>query len=468
MAEKSKLNLNRVPIPKQTPEVRKRNFNEVALGYTDGQALEEASRCIACKKPGCKNGCPVNVEIPEFIKAIGAGDMPEAVRILKNRNSLPGICGRVCPQETQCEMTCNLAKKGGPIAIGRLERYVADWERAHPEIREQQKGQTSFNGKRVAIVGSGPAGLTSAADLAKLGYSVVIFEALHVAGGVLMYGIPEFRLPKVIVQGEAGYVKSLGVEIKLNHVIGKIATVDELLENGFDAVFLAPGAGAPMFLDIPGENLSGIYSANEFLTRTNLMKAYRFPEYDTPIQVGRRVAVFGAGNVAMDASRCALRFGAEEVHIIYRRSKSEMPARLEERENAEEEGVIFELLTNPSRFLGDGRGRVKAVELHEMALGEPDASGRPRPVRKPGSEFVMEIDTAIPALGTRPNPIIPSTTKGLELTKWGTVLTDEATGRTSKDRVWCGGDMATGAATVISAMGAGRRAATDIDAWLKR
>jgi glutamate synthase (NADPH/NADH) small chain len=467
MAEKSKLNLNRVPIPKQAPDERKRNFNEVALGYTDEQALEEASRCIACKKPGCKEGCPVNVEIPEFIKAIGAGDMPEAVKILKNKNSLPGICGRVCPQESQCEMTCNLAKKGGPIAIGRLERYVADWERAHPEIREQQKGQVSSNNKKVAVIGSGPAGLTSAADLAKLGYSVVIFEALHVAGGVLMYGIPEFRLPKAIVQGEVGYVKSLGVEIKLNHVIGKIATVDELLANGFDAVFLAPGAGAPMFLDIPGENLSGIYSANEFLTRTNLMKAYRFPEYDTPIQVGRRVAVFGAGNVAMDASRCALRFGAEEVYIIYRRSKAEMPARLEERENAEEEGVIFKLLTNPSKFIGDGRGRVKAVELHEMELGEPDASGRPRPVRKPGSEFVMEIDTAIPALGTRPNPIIPSSTQGLELTKWGTILTDEATGRTSKDRVWCGGDMATGAATVISAMGAGRRAATDIDAELK-
>jgi glutamate synthase (NADPH/NADH) small chain len=467
MAEKPKLNLDRVPIPKQAPEVRKRNFDEVALGYTDEQALEEASRCIVCKKPGCKDGCPVNVEIPEFIKAIGAGDMPEAVRILKNKNSLPGICGRVCPQESQCEMTCNLAKKGGPIAIGRLERYVADWERAHPEIRERQKGQISSNGKKVAVIGSGPAGLTSAADLAKLGYSVVIFEALHVAGGVLMYGIPEFRLPKVIVQGEVGYVKSLGVEIKLNHVIGKIATVDELLGNDFDAVFLAPGAGAPMFLDIPGENLSGIYSANEFLTRTNLMKAYRFPEYDTPIQVGRRVAVFGAGNVAMDASRCALRFGAEEVYIIYRRSKAEMPARLEERENAEEEGVIFKLLTNPSKFIGDERGRVKAVELYEMELGEPDASGRPRPVRKPGSEFIVEIDTAVPALGTRPNPIIPSTTKGLELTKWGTVLTDEVTGRTSKERVWCGGDMATGAATVISAMGAGRRAATDIDARLK-
>jgi glutamate synthase (NADPH/NADH) small chain len=467
MAEKSKLNLNRVPIPKQAPEVRKRNFDEVALGYSDEKALEEASRCIACKKPGCKEGCPVNVNIPEFIGAIKEGDMPEAVRILKGKNSLPGICGRVCPQETQCEMTCNLSKKGGPIAIGRLERYVADWERAHPEIAQQQKEQISSNGRSVAIVGSGPAGLTCAADLAKLGYKVTMFEALHVAGGVLMYGIPEFRLPKIIVQGEVSYVKSLGVEIKLDHVIGKIATVDEFLENGFDAVFLAPGAGAPMFLNIPGENLSGIYSANEFLTRTNLMKAYRFPEYDTPIQVGRRVAVFGAGNVAMDASRCALRLGAEEVYIIYRRSKAEMPARLEERENAEEEGVIFKLLTNPSKFLGDELGRVRAVELHEMELGEPDASGRPRPVKKAGSEFVMEIDTAIPALGTRPNPIVPSTTRGLELTKWGTILTDEATGRTSKDRVWCGGDMATGAATVISAMGAGRRAATDIDARLR-
>jgi glutamate synthase (NADPH/NADH) small chain len=467
MAEKAKLNLNRVPIPKQAPEVRRRNFNEVALGYADEQALEEASRCIACKKPGCKEGCPVNVDIPEFIGAVKEGDMPEAVRILKGKNSLPGICGRVCPQETQCESTCNLAKKGGPIAIGRLERYVADWERARPEITQQQKGQISSNGKSVAIVGSGPAGLTCAADLAKLGYRVTMFEALHVAGGVLMYGIPEFRLPKTIVQGEVNYVRSLGAEIKLDHVIGKIATVDEFLGNGFDAVFLAPGAGAPMFLDIPGENLSGIYSANEFLTRTNLMKAYRFPEYDTPIRVGRRVAVFGAGNVAMDASRCALRLGAEEVYIVYRRSKAEMPARLEERENAEEEGVVFKLLTNPSRFIGDDLGRVRAVELYEMELGEPDASGRARPIRKAGSEFIMEIDTAIPALGTRPNPIIPSTTKGLELTKWGTILTDEATGRTSKDRVWCGGDMATGAATVISAMGAGRRAATDIDACLR-
>ena len=467
MSEKPKLNLNRVPIPKQEPATRRSNFNEVALGYNDEQALEEASRCIDCKKAGCKGGCPVNIDIPEFIKAIRAGNMPEAVRILKSKNSLPGICGRVCPQETQCEMTCNLAKKGGPIAIGRLERYVADWERDHPEIAEQQKERISFNGQKIAVVGSGPAGLTCASDLAKLGYRVVIFEALHVAGGVLVYGIPEFRLPKAIVQVEVDYVQSLGVELKLNYVIGKIATVDELLENGFSAVFLSPGAGAPMFLNVPGENLSGIYSANEFLTRTNLMKAYLFPEYDTPIQVGKRVAVFGAGNVAMDASRCALRLGAEEVYIIYRRSKAEMPARLEERENAEEEGVIFKFLTNPSRFIDDERGRVKAVELYEMALGEPDESGRPRPIRKPGSEFIMEIDTAIPALGTRPNPIIPSTTKGLELTKWGTILTDEASGQTSKKKIWCGGDMATGAATVISAMGAARRAATDIDKYLR-
>jgi len=467
MAEKKKINLNRVQIPKQEPSVRRRNFNEVALGYAEEQALEEATRCIECKKPGCKEGCPVNVDIPEFIVAIREGDMPEAVRILKSKNSLPGICGRVCPQETQCEMTCNLAKKGAPVAIGRLERYVADWERAHPEITERQKEKPTRNGKRVAVIGSGPAGLTCSADLAKLGYEVTILEALHVPGGVLMYGIPEFRMPKAIVQGEIDYVKSLGVEIKLDWVIGRVATVDDLLQNGYDATFLAPGAGAPMFLNIPGENLSGIYSANEFLTRTNLMKAYLFPEYDTPIKVGKRVAVFGGGNVAMDASRCALRLGAEEVYIIYRRSLVEMPARLEERENAEEEGVVFKLLTNPSRFVGDEQGRVKAVELYEMELGEPDESGRRRPIPKPGSEFTMEIDTAIPALGTRPNPIIPSTTKGLRVTKWGTIETDEDSGRTSRERIWCGGDMATGAATVISAMGAGKRAAADLDAYLR-
>jgi glutamate synthase (NADPH/NADH) small chain len=468
VAEKIKLNLNRVPMPRQAPAIRKRNFDEVALGYSEQQAVEEASRCIQCKKPGCIDGCPVGVNIPEFIKAVREGDMPAAVRIIKNTNSLPAICGRVCPQETQCEVACALNKKGAPIAIGRLERYVADWERAHPEIDEKQKEHVAFNGKKVAMVGSGPAGLTCAADLTKLGYKVSIFEAFHVAGGVLMYGIPEFRLPKDIVQTEVAYVRSLGVEIKLDHVIGKIATVDELLRNGYDAVFLAPGAGAPMFLNIPGENLRNIYSANEFLTRTNLMKAYRFPEYDTPIKVGRRVAVVGGGNVAMDASRCALRLGAEEVYLIYRRSEVEMPARAEERENAKEEGVIFRLLTNPDCFIGDEQGKVRAVECYEMELGEPDESGRRRPVRKPGTEFTVPVDTVIVALGSSPNPIVPSTTGGLELTRWGTVKTDEDTGRTSKDRVWCGGDMATGAATVISAMGAGKRAAADIDAYLNR
>jgi len=447
--------------------VRRRNFNEVALGYREQQAVEEASRCIQCKKPNCITGCPVGVNIPEFIRAVREGDMPEAVRIIKSTNSLPAITGRVCPQETQCEMVCALNKKGAPIAVGRLERYVADWERSHPEIEERQKKRVTFNGKKVAIVGSGPAGLTCAADLAKLGYEVTIFEALHVAGGVLMYGIPEFRLPKDVVQAEVDYVKSLGVEIKLDHVIGKIATVDELLQNGYDAVFLSPGAGAPMFLNIPGENLSGIYSANEFLTRTNLMKAYRFPEYDTPIKVGRNVAVIGGGNVAMDASRCALRLGAEGVHLIYRRSEVEMPARAEERENAKEEGVIFKLLTNPSRFIEDESGKVKAVECYEMELGEPDESGRRRPIQKPGTEFTMPVDTVIVALGTSPNPIIPSTTKGLEVTKWGTVKADEDNGRTSKGRVWCGGDMATGAATVISAMGAGKRAAADINTYFE-
>jgi len=467
MTEKKKLNLNRVPIPKQEPLVRRANFNEVALGYTEEQAIEEASRCIECKKTNCIKGCPVYIDIPEFVKAIRDSNMPEAVRILKSTNSLPAICGRVCPQELECELYCNLAKQDAPIAIGRLERYAADWEQSHPEVSQKQKQRTKLSGKKIAVVGSGPASLTCAADLAKLGYGVTILEALHVAGGVLMYGIPEFRLPKAIVQAEVDYVRSLGVEIKLDQVVGKIATVDELLKNGYDAVFLAPGAGAPMFLNIPGENLSGIYSANEFLTRTNLMKAYLFPEYDTPIKVGQRVAVFGGGNVAMDASRCALRLGAEEVYIIYRRSKVEMPARAEERENAEEEGVIFKLLTSPSRFIGDEQGRVKAVELYEMELGEPDESGRRRPIPKPGTEFIMNIDIAISALGTRPNPIIPSTTKGLELTNWGGIKIDDATGRTSKDRVWAGGDITTGAATVISAMGAGKRAAVDIDAYLQ-
>jgi glutamate synthase (NADPH/NADH) small chain len=359
-----------------------------------------------------------------------------------------------------------LGKRGAPIAIGRLERYVADWERANPQSRDLPVIQPQ-SGKKVAVVGSGPASLTAAADLAKMGHKGTIFEALHVAGGVLVYGIPQFRLPKEIVQNEVNYVSSLGVEIKLDSVIGKIETVDELLSNGFDAVFLGTGAGLPMFLNVPGENYGGIYSANEFLTRTNLMKAYLFPEYMTPIRVGKRVAVIGAGNVAMDSARCALRLGAEKVYIVYRRSKAEMPARHEEVENAEEEGIIFKFLTNPIRFHANERGEVKAMDCNEMELGEPDASGRRRPVVKPGSEFTMEIDTVVIALGTTPNPLIASTTEGLKTTSHGTVVADEATGQTVKQGVWAGGDIVTGAATVISAMGAGKRAAASIDAYLK-
>ena len=464
---KPKLDLNRVDMPRQDPKVRARNFNEVALGYTHEMALQEANRCIQCPKRPCVDGCPVNVNIPEFIKAIRDNDMPESVRAMKSKNALPGICGRVCPQESQCEKVCTLAKKGAPIAIGRLERYVADWEREHSAKLPPSSNQQPPNGKKVAVIGSGPAGLTCAADLAKFGHKVTIFEALHTAGGVLMYGIPEFRLPKAIVQGEVDYVKSLGIEIRLDSVMGKLATVDELLENNYDAVFLGTGAGLPMFLDIPGENLNGVYSANEFLTRVNLMKAYLFPEYDTPIKIGKQVAVIGGGNVAMDAARCALRLGADKVYIIYRRSRVEMPARHEEVENAEEEGIIFKLLTNPKRFIGNEQGWITAIECYEMELGEPDASGRRRPIVKEGSEFTIEVDVAIVALGTTPNPLIPSTTRGLETKKNGTVVADEESGKTVKDKVWAGGDVVTGAATVISAMGAGKRAATAIDTYLK-
>jgi len=463
----AKLNLNRVPMPRQDPKIRGKNFNEVALGYSAEQAQEEASRCIQCPKRSCVEGCPVEVDIPDFIKAILDDDMPEAVRILKSKNSLPGICGRVCPQETQCEATCSLAKKEAPIAIGRLERYVADWERANMQSANSPAAQTSPTGKRVAVVGSGPAGLTTAADLVKLGHSVTIFEALHVAGGVLMYGIPEFRLPKDIVQAEVDYVTSLGVELKLDSVVGKIATVDELLNNGYQAVFLGTGAGLPMFLNIPGENLNNVYSANEFLTRVNLMKAYRFPEYDTPVKVGKRVAVIGGGNVAMDSARCALRLGADKVYIVYRRSEVEMPARREEVENAQEEGIEFKLLTNPKQLLSDEHNWVTGMECYEMELGEPDASGRRRPIVKEGSEFVIDVDLAIVALGTTPNPLIASTTEGLETTRRGTVVADEETGKTVKDKVWAGGDIVTGAATVISAMGAGKHAAADIDEYLR-
>jgi len=463
----AKVNLNREPMPRQDPKLRGRNFNEVALGYSAQQAEAEASRCIRCPKRNCVEGCPVDVDIPDFIKAIRDGDMPEAVRILKSKNSLPGICGRVCPQETQCEQTCALAKRGAPIAIGRLERYVADWERANKKSLNSPIARPAPTGKQVAVVGSGPAGLTIAADLAKLGHRVTLFEALHTAGGVLMYGIPEFRLPKEIVQAEVDYVTSLGVELELDSVVGKLVTIDELLNNGYDAVFLGTGAGLPMFMDIPGENLNGIYSANEFLTRVNLMKAYRFPEYDTPVKVGKKVAVIGGGNVAMDSARCALRLGAEEVYIVYRRSEAEMPARREEVENAMEEGIQFKLLTNPKQFLGNEQNWVVGMECYQMELGEPDASGRRRPITKEGSEFIIDVDVVVVALGTTPNPLIASTTKGLETTKRGTVVADEATGKTVKDKVWAGGDIVTGAATVISAMGAGKCAAADIDRYLR-
>jgi glutamate synthase (NADPH/NADH) small chain len=465
---KAKIDLNRVSMPQQKPEVRAKNYDEVALGYTDELALQEAVRCIQCPKRPCVDGCPVNVDIPEFIKEIRDNNMTDAVEVLKGKNALPGVCGRVCPQESQCESFCSLGKRGAPIAIGRLERYVADWESKNSAMVDSlSKDLPPSTGKRVAVIGSGPAGLTCAADLARMGHSVSLFEALHVAGGVLMYGIPEFRLPKAIVQAEVEYVKSLGVDIALDSVMGKLATVDELLANGYDAVFLGTGAGLPMFMDIPGENLNGIYSANEFLTRTNLMKAYLFPEYDTPIKVGKKVAVVGGGNVAMDSARCALRLGADEVYIIYRRSRDELPARHEEVENAEEEGIIFKVLTNPKQFIGDDQGWVKAMECYEMELGEPDDSGRRRPIVKPASEFTIDVDVVIIALGTTPNPLISSTTEGLETTNRGTVVADRDTGLTVKDKVWAGGDLVTGAATVISAMGAGKRAAASIDAYLR-
>ncbi len=459
------LNLKREEMPRQDAKARGKNFREVALGYTPETAKAEASRCINCPKPLCMNGCPVNVDIRDFIKALQEGNMPEAVKALKRKNALPGICGRVCPQETQCEQVCVLSKRGAPVAIGRLERFVADWERQQAEAANVTPPPPT--GKKVAIVGSGPAGLTAAADLAKLGHSVTLFESLHTAGGVLMYGIPEFRLPKEIVQNEVKYVASLGVKIQLDSVVGKLVTVDELLNDGYHAVFLGTGAGLPMFLNVPGENLNGVYSANEFLTRVNLMKAYCFPEYDTPVRVGKTVAVIGGGNVAMDSARCALRLGAEKVYIVYRRSKTEMPARHEEVENAEEEGIIFKFLTNPKQFIGNERGTLVAMECYEMELGAPDKSGRRSTAIKPGSEFTIPVDAAIIALGTTPNPMIAQTTAGLQTTDHGTVVAEAATGKTVKAKVWAGGDVLTGAATVISAMGAGKRAAADIDKFLR-
>ncbi len=460
---KPKIQKEAVPIPKQPPEVRRRNFNEVALGYTEEQAVAEANRCLQCKKPQCIQGCPVEVDIPAFIRLIRERKFEEAIKKVKEKNSLPAICGRVCPQENQCQKFCVLGKIGDPVSIGRLERFVADWELKRGLEAPEKPAPT---GKKVAVIGAGPAGLTAAADLAKLGHKVVIFEALHLPGGVLMYGIPEFRLPKRIVQAEVDYVKKLGVEIRTDCLIGRIHTIPELLkEEGFDAVFIGTGAGLPRFLGLPGENLGGIYSANEFLIRVNLMKSYNFPQYDTPIRVGKKVAVIGGGNVAMDSARSALRLGAEEVYIIYRRSRKEMPARAEEIENAEEEGVIFKLLTNPVRFIGNEQGLLKAMECIRMKLGEPDESGRRRPIPIEGSEFTIEVDTAIIAIGRTPNPIIQRTTEGLEVTRWGTIVADE-NGKTSIEGVYAGGDIVTGEATVISAMGAGKRAAKAIHEYL--
>jgi len=454
------------PMPKQKAEVRRNNFDEVALGYTEEQAKAEANRCLQCAKPQCVTGCPVEVCIPDFIRLLREGMYGEAARKIKEKNSLPAICGRVCPQEEQCQKFCVLGKIGEPVSIGRLERWVSDWERETGKVKPPQKAPAT--GKKVAVVGAGPAGLTAAADLAKLGHKVVLYEALHVPGGVLVYGIPEFRLPKRIVQAEADYIQKMGVDLRLGYLIGRVHTIPELLkERDFDAVFVGTGAGLPSFMQLPGENLGGIYSANEFLIRVNLMKAYAFPLYDTPIRIGKHVVVIGGGNVAMDSARSALRLGAEEVCIVYRRSREEMPARHEEIENAEEEGILCKFLANPTKFMGDEKGWVKAMECVCMELGPPDESGRRRPVPVKGSEFVMDTDTVIVAVGRTPNPIIQSTTQGLAVSKWGTIVTDE-NGKTNIEGVYAGGDIVTGEATVISAMGAGKKAARAIHGYLMK
>jgi glutamate synthase (NADPH/NADH) small chain len=463
---KEKQPKNRVKMREQDPLARARNFMEVPYGYTPEEAVQEASRCLSCLKPSCTNGCPVAVDIPSFIKLIKEGRFIEAAWKIKEDNALPAVCGRVCPQEIQCESLCILGKKGEPVAIGNLERFVADFERDKGDIQIPEKPKTT--GRRVAIIGSGPGGLTCAADLIKSGHQVTLFEALHKPGGVLIYGIPEFRLPKAIVEKEVGYIKNLGVNVVTNAVIGNLYTIDELFsEHGYDACFIATGAGLPVFMGIPGENFNGVYSANEFLTRANLMKAYLFPEYDTPIKRGRNVAVFGGGNVAMDSARVALRLGAEKVYLIYRRSEAEMPARKAEIHHAHEEGIEFLLLTNPIRFIDDGKGNVSAVECIKMELGEPDASGRKKPIPIKGSEFQIEIDVAIPAIGTRSNPLLTKTIPNLVLNKRGYIVVDEETGMTSKQGVFAGGDIVTGSATVILAMGSGRNAAKAINEYLK-
>jgi len=461
--QKTKLDLKRRQMPKQSPEVRSQNFDEVALGYPDATAIEEARRCLQCKKPKCVSMCPVEIDIPGFIKRIAEGDFAAGTKVLKDKNLLPAICGRVCPQEEQCEEGCVLKKRDGEIAIGRLERFLADWEAAQDELEVPPIAAPT--GRKVAVVGSGPAGLTVAGDLIKLGHQVTIFEALHEMGGVLIYGIPEFRLPKAIVKREVDFLKKLGVNIVTDFVVGKTRTIDSLLEE-YDAVFVGSGAGLPWFMQIPGENLNGVYSANEYLTRMNLMKGFRFPQFNTPIKNHKRVAVIGGGNVAMDCARTALRLGAEAVRIIYRRSRKELPARLEEIENAEEEGVIFEFLSLPVRYIGDEHGWVKEINYIKMKLGEPDASGRRKPIPIEGSETIMPMDAVICAIGNSPNPLVSDATPGLEVGKWGNIIADEETGKTTKERVWAGGDVVSGAATVILAMGAGRKAAKSIHEYL--
>jgi glutamate synthase (NADPH/NADH) small chain len=464
--EKSlKKSKKREPMPEQNPKVRIQNFNEVALGYAKENALREAARCLNCKNMPCVEGCPVNVQIPQFIQKIKDGDFMGAIHTIKETNSLPAVCGRVCPQETQCEERCILGKKGQPIAIGRLERFAADYELNQGDVRAPEPAKPT--GKKVAVVGAGPAGLTVAGELAKKGHEVTIFEALHKAGGVLVYGIPEFRLPKAIVQREVDYVGKLGAKIKVDMIVGQTVTVDELFAQGYDAMFVGTGAGLPYFMDVPGENLNGVYSANEFLTRANLMKAYLFPEYDTPVRIGSKVAVIGGGNVAMDAARISKRMGADDVYLIYRRSRAEMPARAEEAHHAEEEGIDFRLLTAPIRVVGDENGWVKGIECVKMELGEPDASGRRRPVELKGSEHIIDVDVIIVAIGQGPNPILTSTTEGLNLRRSGNIEADPETGKTSKKGVFAGGDIVTGAATVILAMGAGRKAAEAMDEYLR-
>lgn len=461
--KKKKLDLDRTDIPKQPPFIRRRNFNEVALGYTPEMAVKEANRCLECKKPFCVAGCPVEIDIPGFVRRIAAEDFAGAIRVLKEKNCLPAVCGRVCPQEEQCEVKCVLDKKGAPVAIGRLERFAADWEAAQDSVEIPETATPT--GKKVAVVGSGPAGITVAGDLILLGHDVTMYEALHAPGGVLVYGIPEFRLPKRIVSRELDYLQKLGVKLITDYVVGKIKKLDKLLDN-YDAVFLGTGAGLPWFMEIPGENLNGVYSANEYLTRMNLMGGFKFPRADTPIKRHKRVAVIGGGNVAMDCARTAARLGADEAYIVYRRSEKELPARFEEYENAQEEEVIFHLLTLPVKLVGDENGWIKEMECLKMELGEPDASGRRRPIPIEGSNFILPVDACVVAIGNSPNPLIPDTTPDLEVGRRGNIVADEATGKTSIPRVWAGGDIVTGAATVILAMGAGRVAARSMHEYL--